>query len=1137
LSDGLTSTIPAGTILEFTRPEAPIVIESLLTTVGSISEILIENGGTGFNDGDPGTRVFNNILVSGGTQGTGAKDALMDITVVGGVVTLVTVVNPGASFQGDFQVLPPSEIGTAGSGLILRAKVTTEDKLEGDITIDVQRATSDTLSSDEFGTVGVSRYKKTQFILGDNGSVQLNVGIDSGLDADLLDGKQGSYYRDADNINAGRLKPAYLSGEYTIDITGESGNTATLSSQTGSLNNDLLPFDIRAGATIAVRQNSTNQLLDPATKETIDPQTGNTVIQSTASDYNTVLSIRGGGTSTTNQYGGVLQLGFTDGNNVYVRGSNGSVASNQNWTSWGKIWSSQNDYNTDPANSSEIAGPNAYRLRSRTGKWYQNANTFIYGDLADRRLPTYQTKKDFNQRLRVLEGVGTGVKYDIYISEVSAAVIAAFDNAPFTDNPPIVKILDALGNDPGQIRVTNITVYNIDGDAVDTTQTSNIDDYSALYAIVTGSLETGGNFESVDANGDVLKGVALGDDVVQIPFSDYAISSYDGNADDMPDGNIEVIRLESNAGESLMVMGRSDGQSGSDTTPQIWFRSSDNPPSDPTNWYNSGFKASGGGSNVGSGNLDVLVASPDAFTIGQNKVWNEGNTLITVSATGSTYTESTPGTSDFDVNNPDQNVSVRSLVMRDENGDFNANVITASLTGLASLNLPLAGGTLDGPLQIGDSNGDQTLDVYGDTTLFGNLAIEPKSDGTNTDFTVNTDILHVDGTDEYVGVGTSTPGVKFDVYQYTNTDASDTGTTLLRLTNNVGTNGTDGDIKGTDGQRTFIDFATTDANSTFTPQVRIGSQVGGYVGDTDGGVASEGNGNFVVYTGTGTDGIGSGELTEKFRVGYNGNVGVNNPSPAYKLDVTGDIYADTTIIAQQDLKIGLAASNQGAPIYFLGATGGLIGGTTNYLSNFRVGNQLSADDVFEITAGDHSDPNNEWKATPALAIQGTNNRVAINTTVFGGTDPEEVDEFGQAIQRTYTLNIGGDININGLVFQNNAEFVTSRWTESENELDIYRNSKVWINPDFTANGFTGDPTYDLQVGGGTENQPGNIGMTGSLYVNDNIQWIDVAGIIKVNKTTIDADVEIPANVNAQSAGPLTISANVTVDVLGSWSIV
>ena len=137
-----------------------------------------------------------------------------------------------------------------------------------------------------------------------------------------------------------------------------------------------------------------------------------------------------------------------------------------------------------------------------------------------------------------------------------------------------------------------------------------------------------------------------------------------------------------------------------------------------------------------------------------------------------------------------------------------------------------------------------------------------------------------------------------------------------------------------------------------------------------------------------------------------------------------------------------------------------MGGTSNYLSNFRVGNQLGGADVFEITAGDHGNVNNEWKATPALAIQGTNNRVAINSTVFGGTDPDKVDDNGDPIERVYTLNIGGDININGLVFQDNAEFVTSRWTEAPNETDIYRTTKVGINFQTAKN-----PDYDLEVDG------------------------------------------------------------------------
>jgi hypothetical protein len=47
-----------------------------------------------------------------------------------------------------------------------------------------------------------------------------NGGAGSGYDADLLDGQEGSYYRNASNLNAGTVPSARLSGSYNISITG-----------------------------------------------------------------------------------------------------------------------------------------------------------------------------------------------------------------------------------------------------------------------------------------------------------------------------------------------------------------------------------------------------------------------------------------------------------------------------------------------------------------------------------------------------------------------------------------------------------------------------------------------------------------------------------------------------------------------------------------------------------------------------------------------------------------------------------------------------------------------------------------------------------------------------------------------------
>ena len=59
------------------------------------------------------------------------------------------------------------------------------------------------------------------------------------------------------------------------------------------------------------------------------------------------------------------------------------------------------------------------------------------------------------------------------------------------------------------------------------------------------------------------------------------------------------------------------------------------------------------------------------------------------------------------------------------------------------------------------------------------------------------------------------------------------------------------------------------------------------------------------------------------------------------------------------------------------------------------------------------------------------------------------------------------MNLNGQFFQNNAEFVTSRWTEASNNTDIYRLSKVGINK--------ADPAYTLDCNG-------DFNVTGAFYM-------------------------------------------------------
>jgi len=122
------------------------------------------------------------------------------------------------------------------------------------------------------------------------------------------------------------------------------------------------------------------------------------------------------------------------------------------------------------------------------------------------------------------------------------------------------------------------------------------------------------------------------------------------------------------------------------------------------------------------------------------------------------------------------------------------------------------------------------------------------------------------------------------------------------------------------------------------------------------------------------------------------------------------------------------------------------------------------------------------------------------------------------------LNVQGDININGQVFQNNSEFVTSRWTQSSNGTDIHRLSKVGINQ--------ANPDYTLDVNG-------DANIRGTLRVRGDIQYVDSYGILKANRTTISENVTVPGNTNCMSAGPITINSGyvVTITVGSSWRII
>ena len=433
LNNPVTQNISSATIIQFTRPASPLIIDAAYTLGNFIDNIVIANGGSGFTNGS-----YFDVTLSGGT-GTGLK---VNIIVSGNAVSTVTVTSGGVNYNADFSVSSAPSIIGSGSGLVLLAKQATTNKNYANAAIDVKRVDDLTISADPYGSAGICRFQKSQFTLGaaGNGSVTLKTGADSGLDADLLDGAQGAYYLNASNLNAGTVSVDRMAGTYNISISGQSGNTLRLITSTNNPTSSPSPNAFSEGIIADTRNNTSDSLDDGGTKHL-------------------VLTLRSGSSGFDATYGGVRQLAFTDNNNLWVRGSGTGVTA---FGSWAKMW---NDLNDGPG-----TGLDADKLDNRQGTFYQNAYNINFGTLSDNRLPSYQTQKSYNTGVKVLTTTSNPY-YDIYIS---GFVLTA---SPFLAGQN-VNLYDVNSQGTGTILITNIVTYNDADDAMD-------------YTIISGVLQTG----------------------------------------------------------------------------------------------------------------------------------------------------------------------------------------------------------------------------------------------------------------------------------------------------------------------------------------------------------------------------------------------------------------------------------------------------------------------------------------------------------------------------------------------------------------------------------------------------------------------------------------------------------------------
>ena len=566
LNNPITATIAAGTVIEFERGTSPLTFDSSNTIGNFIDDVVIANPGSGYTDGQ-----YFDISLDGGT----GTDLRANLIISGGEVTDATVTNAGSGYNADFQVTPnPAAIG-AGSNLVLLGKVSTVNKQFANVAVDIQRVSDLTISADEFGTIGVARFRKSQFNIGQegNGSVTIKTGPDSGLDADLLDGQQGSYYLNGAFFVDSSINPDKLaSGTYSIDISGRSTNTLRVDTGINNPTSNPTPSDAVQGLTLNTVFNSSNGLLTAF--PSVDTGTSN-------SAKHLVMTLRNGESGIDATFGGVRQLAFANDDRIYLRGSGDGVT---NYGSWYEIWNS--------GNQGVDSGMDADKLDNKQGEWYQDGWNIKKNEIFDTRLPTWRSSTKFRNKIEVKSYTGTDVAYRILVRQV-------LDINPGGDFEP-----------GSQINIYNVNKQDIGDFFIDNVQQLNDQNDSANNTMLIGRLASGGNLEAA-----VFIGVA-GD---ERNFENYEI--YDSNT-------TQFAELGNDSGNGFLRLGRYDGNFA--TNPYIYFNSSqaqavDNN-GDPT--YNAAIIADGGNATEGSGSLEFKVVNENELTVNNNVIWNAGNVVF-----------------------------------------------------------------------------------------------------------------------------------------------------------------------------------------------------------------------------------------------------------------------------------------------------------------------------------------------------------------------------------------------------------------------------------------------------------------------------------------------------------------------------
>ena len=550
--------------LQSIRPttQDALVIGGSLSDSSYIDSITITNGGTNYTNG-----TYQNIPMDGGNVSISSDNVARATYIVsGGTITSAQVTDSGTGYTGDFSVTIPSELG-GGSGAILAAVKGTINRSFGNIEIDIRKGNSLTSSAIVYGNYGVFRFRKDVtnqavgnqdqggFIIDNFGSVSIDQGPGSELNADKLDGNDGGFYQDAGNLTQGTLDPARLANVvYSISISGTADKANVVFNETASLTSNPSPAQAANGIGAALRNNNADGLND-------------------GGSTHGVMTYRREATGTAS-----TQIGFTDNNNLFVRGNSGGLAVYSNWY---EIWSENNQ--------GASSGMDSDKLDGKQGLWYQTGYNIgdtrggITAPIGDMFLPEV-----LGQDKMVFENFyvnDTGNKFTLYIPDFHCNSGVGGN----INNGGTYTIYSDIGatNNIGSI------VVDSSGGVQEKTHTT-----GEIYSLVTGTIA----FVGANSNANIY---VFGPN----PGTKWTVSS----SNKVSSGSSTIIGLRDNAnGAKLQI-----GKAAVSTTPTIDFRSSGQAPN-----YDVQMIVSGGNTSDGNGTIRFNAAD---FTFNGNTVWHAGN--------------------------------------------------------------------------------------------------------------------------------------------------------------------------------------------------------------------------------------------------------------------------------------------------------------------------------------------------------------------------------------------------------------------------------------------------------------------------------------------------------------------------------